>query len=39
MQFPGRSFLFVLLFAALYGCDSNTDVSDLQEFMAEVESV
>ncbi|MFB3107576.1 MAG: pilus assembly protein PilP [Pseudomonadales bacterium] len=38
MQFPGRSSLFVFLFAALFGCDSNTDVSDLKEFIAEVES-
>ena len=38
MQFLGRSFLFVFLFAALFGCDSNSDVSDLKEFIAEVES-
>ncbi len=38
MQFLDRSFLFIFLTAALFGCGGATDYSDLEEFMAEVES-
>ncbi|MCZ6854048.1 MAG: pilus assembly protein PilP [Gammaproteobacteria bacterium] len=38
MQFLGRSFLFIFLTALLSGCGGATDFSDLEEFMAEVES-
>ena len=38
MQFLSRSALVIILTVLLVGCGANTDYSDIQEFMDEVES-
>lgn len=38
MRFLGRSFLVVFLTCTLFGCGGDTNYSDIEEFMAEVDS-